>query len=150
MSVIVKTVACILTVPAYIFGLYIVIRGHLTPGGGFAGGAILATLIAMLLVSFGRNLERGFRKESLSVLEILGMSLFITLAFFGLSFTFFHNILANSGGLFGMSVEFGPNSGYLNTGGLIPVMNIAVGIEVFSALSMIILLMLTGMKEEKK
>lgn len=33
-----------------LFGLYVIINGHLSPGGGFQGGAILAT--AMLTIYF--------------------------------------------------------------------------------------------------
>jgi len=141
MSRIVKTVTCILSIPITIFGLYIILHGHLTPGGGFAGGAIIATLVALFLISFG---SVKLPEKSLSVLESLGLVAFIILAFIGLSTSFFHNFLANSNGLFGSSVSFGSNSGFLNTGGIIPLMNLAVGLEVFSALSLILLLMFKG------
>ena len=40
-----------------------------------------------------------------------------------------------------MPINAGVNAGYLNTGGVIPLMNIAVGIEVFAALSIIVIFM---------
>ena len=42
MTSIVKTVVRFTMGIIIIFGAYIVIYGHLTPGGGFAGGVILA------------------------------------------------------------------------------------------------------------
>ena len=69
-------------------------------------------------------------------------------AAFGFGGTFFSNWLANGGAVFGNIVAFGPNPGDLNTGGVIPLMNLAVGIEVLGALSVIVLLMLKGVGEE--
>jgi len=143
-SIIVKNIAYILAAPIVVFGLYVILHGHLTPGGGFPGGAILATLIALFLVSFGQKGAKDLRRSSFSVLETLGLVAFATLAFLGISATFFRNFMANSGQLFGRVVPFGPNPGYLNTGGTIPLMNLAVGLEVFSALSLIILIIFTN------
>ena len=149
LSRIVKTVACIMAVPIITFGAYIIIHAHLTPGGGFPGGAIIATAVALFLVAFGGEaVLKSLHPASFSLLESVGLIFFITLAFLGLHHTFFHNLLANSGGLFGMSVPFGSNPGCLNTGGVIPVMNLAVGLEVLSALSLIVLMMFTGSMEE--
>jgi energy-converting hydrogenase B subunit I len=142
MSLIVKTIACIVSVPAITFGLYVILHGHLTPGGGFPGGAVIATVVALFLVSFGKErLRENLSKRFLSALESIGLIIFIGLAFMGLSSTFFRNFLANSGEIFGMSIPFGANAGYLGTGGTIPLMNLAVGLEVFAALSLILVLM---------
>ena len=144
MSKIVKTVSFIIAVPIIIFGLYVILHGHLTPGGGFPGGAIIATLTALFLVAFGRNSVKNSHKEFLSLLESLALVSLILLAFLGLSSTFFHNFLANKGSIFGRSISYGVNNGYLSTAGTIPLMNIAVGIEVFAALSLIVLIMYLG------
>ena len=53
MSKIVRTMAIPLILFVLIYGLYIIMHGHLTPGGGFQGGAIFASGIALLIVSFG-------------------------------------------------------------------------------------------------
>jgi energy-converting hydrogenase B subunit I len=141
-SGIVKEVACMLAIPITVFGLYVILHGHLTPGGGFAGGAVMATLIALFMVSFSREMvKRGVRKGPLSLSESLGLLAFIGLAFLGISAAFFYNFLANSGLFFGMPVAFGINPGSLATGGTAPLMNLAVGLEVFSGLSLIVLLM---------
>ena len=142
MSIIVKSIACIVSVPAIVFGLYLILHGHLTPGGGFPGGAVIATVVVLFLVSFGKErLRENLSKQLLSALESIGLIIFIGLAFWGLSATFFYNFLANSGKIFGRSIPFGANTGYLGTGGTIPLMNMAVGLEVFGAISLILLLM---------
>lgn len=52
-----------LTVPfIQLYGVYIVLHGHLSPGGGFAGGAIFGVGLVLLALSF--NLEEGTRKLS--------------------------------------------------------------------------------------
>jgi len=140
-SGIVKNVACILAIPITVFGLYVILHGHLTPGGGFVGGAVMATLIALFLVSFRKDMIKGGMKKSFSLSETLGLLAFISLAFLGISATFFHNFLANTDLFFGTIVPFGSNPGYLGTGGTAPLMNIAIGLEVFSGLSLIVLLM---------
>jgi len=137
-SLIVKNIAYLLAVPIIIFGFYIILHGHLTPGGGFPGGAVLASAVALFLVSFGSGEGKKIHDDFFSVLETIGLVSFVVLAFLGISATFFHNFMANSGQLFGNIVSFGVNSGYLNTGGVIPLMNMAVGLEVFAALSLIV------------
>ncbi|MBU1174071.1 MAG: Na(+)/H(+) antiporter subunit B [Alphaproteobacteria bacterium] len=52
-----------------LFGAYVFINGHLTPGGGFQGGAILASgAILMLLADPGKRFSHGLisRIESIS------------------------------------------------------------------------------------
>ena len=150
MSVIVRTVAGVLVIPITIFGLYLILHGHLTPGGGFPGGAVLATLVTLLLVAFGKeSVRKILHKKLFSASENLGLLLFAALAFFGLVATFFKNFLENSILLFGKALQFFPNNSYLGTGGVIPMMNIVVGLEVFAALSLIILLMFTYTREEE-
>jgi len=144
MSKVVKTISFIIAIPIIIFGLYVILHGHLTPGGGFPGGAIIATLLALFLVAFGSYTVKSSHKELLSSLESLALVSFILLAFFGLGSTFFHNFLANTANIFGKSISYGVNNGYLPTGGTIPLMNIAVGFEVFAALSLVVLIMYTG------
>jgi len=140
-SVIVRTIAALFLVPIVSFGVYIIMHGHLTPGGGFQGGAIIASAFALLLIAFSAHSRKLFNRNLLSAIEGIALLCFIGLAFLGMRTGFFNNFLANSGLLFGQSVPFGPNSGFLNTAGVIPLMNIFVGIEVSCALTLILFLM---------
>lgn len=152
MTKIVRTAAGVLFPFILIFGFYIVAHGHLTPGGGFQGGAVIATGIVLLIAAFGADeIGKRITPGALKGSEALGLLLFIgtAAAAFGLGGTFFANWLANGGAIFGNVVPFGPNPGNLNTGGVIPLMNLAVGIEVLGALSVIVLLMFKGVGREE-
>ncbi|MBN2395998.1 MAG: sodium:proton antiporter [Candidatus Atribacteria bacterium] len=151
MSRIVKTVATLLYGFIAVFGFYIIIHGHLTPGGGFQGGAVVASAFALLLVSYGNlGIKKYIKKDILSIFESVGLILFITIAFLGLGVTFFYNFMANSGGIFGNQVVTGINPGDLNTGGTVAAMNIAVGLEVLAALGVIVLIMSAGSEIKDK
>ena len=53
MSTIVKKVSQLLAGLIFMYGIYIILHGHLTPGGGFAGGAIVAGSFILLILAFG-------------------------------------------------------------------------------------------------
>jgi multicomponent Na+:H+ antiporter subunit B len=147
LSVVVRTICDVFAWFLGIFGIYIIIHGHLTPGGGFQGGAVVATMIAFLLVSHGGRKVIAFAKHSFySSLETVGLLLFICAGFFGITTTFFYNFLAGRGGFLGSVVETGSNSGVLNSAGTISLMNMAVGLEVIGGLSLIVLYMFKGIR----
>ena len=148
MSKIVRTITSIAFPFSMIYGLYVIAHGHLTPGGGFQGGAVVASACAMILVAFGSTWVLGKIKEkSLSVLESIGAICFIGLAFIGLVFgiqVFFDNFLARSdfsNFLFGTPVSLGDTAANINTGGALPLMNFAVGLKVIAGLFVIVLVM---------
>ncbi|NLO76876.1 MAG: sodium:proton antiporter [Methanomicrobiales archaeon] len=149
MSNLVRSGANILMPFILVFGFYIVVHGHLSPGGGFQGGAVIATAIVLLMVAYScdevcTSLSKNILKNS----ETLGLLLFIGTALFALTagLAFFGNWILDTGPLFATPVAFGINPGNLNTGGIVPVLNIAVGIEVLGAMGLLILAMLGGMK----
>jgi energy-converting hydrogenase B subunit I len=149
MSKIVRTSADLLFPFIFVFGFYVVLHGHLTPGGGFQGGAVIATGFIMLFVAHRiEDITALYSKISFQNSEALGLSLFIgtALVALGLGTTFFMNYLVSAGGLFGQAVPFGVNGGFLNTAGVIPIMNIAVGIEVLGGLSIILVYMTSGIR----
>lgn len=141
MSKIVRTMASPLILFAFIYGLYIIMHGHLTPGGGFQGGAIFASGVALFIVAFGSDyLHKNLKEHNLSVLESSGALVFIGLAFGGLAVVFFYNFLVGSP-IFGHIPAYGSNPGDMWTGGVIPFMNLAVGLKVLAGLSAILLVM---------
>ena len=151
MSRIITTITGLLVWFIVVFGIYVVVHGHLTPGGGFQGGAVLASAVALVLVAHGRQVtEKLFlkRKEGFSLFESVGLLGFIGLAFAGLGAAFFYNLLAGRGGLFGTPVPPGINPGDLNTAGVIPLMNFSVGLEVVCGLSLIAIFMLWGREQD--
>jgi len=143
MTVIVKKITQIIAPLIFLFGVYIVIHGHLSPGGGFAGGVIMAGAFILQIMSNGiilpklRKEERGM--EFLESAAILG---FLILAGVGLllsgSVVFFANFV-NKGTL-----------GNLLSAGFIPIENIVVGAEVCAAISAIFIAMVVFKDEENK
>jgi len=151
MSKIVRTITNILYSSILIFGFYVIMHGHLTPGGGFQGGAVVASGIALVLIAYGYDTVKNWiKKSNLSVLESIGAVSFIGVAFLGIGTTFFYNFLANSGSLFGNPTVIGINPGDLNTAGALPLMSWAVGLKVLAGLGSIVLLMAYGIKRGDK
>ncbi len=151
MSKIVRTITNILYSFILIFGFYIIMHGHLTPGGGFQGGAVVASGIALVLIAYGYDtVKEWIKKSRLSVLESVGALAFIGIAFLGIGTTFFYNFLANAGGLFGDPTVIGINLGNFNTSGVLPLMNWAVGLKVLAGLGSIVLLMAYGIRGDDR
>ena len=152
MTVIVKTIASWVKILIFVFGIYIVIFGHLTPGGGFAGGVILASSYVLLMLAFGRE----FAEENLSLrwaskLDCAGALLFAAVALFGLFYggaTFFYNFIHQKW-FEGKETAFN-----LVSAGTIPLSNIAIGLKVGSSLFLVVLVLSAfrpnGSTEEKE
>jgi len=144
MSKIVKTITAIALPLILIYGLYVIAHGHLTPGGGFQGGAIVASGLAMIVVAFGSVWTmKKVKEKQLSILESLGALGFISLAFLGLLFSanvFFDNFLIGQNSL-PIFNEIGQGLSNINTAGVIPFMNFAVGLKVIAGLFAIVLVM---------
>jgi multisubunit Na+/H+ antiporter MnhB subunit len=136
---IVRTVANQLILFIVIFGLYVIVHGHITPGGGFQGGAVIVGGVVMLLVAFNsQELKKSLRERVLSIVESSGALIFIILAFIGIGTVFFSNVLLGTP-IFGGVPDFGSPVGDIWTGGVIPLMNIAVGLKVVAGLSAVVL-----------
>ena len=149
MSKIVRTMTNLLTVLILTFGLYVIMHGHMTPGGGFPGGAVLGSGAALLIVSFGSSaVEKRLSERRLAVLKIGGLVMFIGLAFGGIASAFFFNFLVGSP-VFGNIPPTGPNPGDVWTGGCSTLMNVAVGMIVSAGLAAIVLLMALASIREK-
>jgi len=120
MTLIVKTVTRLTVGLILIFGIYIILHGHLSPGGGFAGGVIVGLAFVHLMLAFGKDVAAAkISKNLASNLESIGALMFLSVAllgFFGGSF--FLNILAK-----GTPFK-------LFSAGTIPLSNICIGIKV--------------------
>ena len=139
LSKIVRTVTNQLILFILVFGLYVIAHGHITPGGGFQGGAVIVSGVAMLLVAFNsQELKKTLRERALSIMESTGALIFIVLAFVGIGVAFFYNFLVGTP-IFGRIPGPGPNPGDIWTGGVIPLMNFAVGLKVIAGLSAVVL-----------
>ena len=81
MGEIVRTVARWLKGLILAYGIYIVLYGHVTPGGGFAGGVVIACGFILLTLAGGQELGLSFfSKRAASSLDSAGVLLFLALA----------------------------------------------------------------------
>lgn len=145
MTIIVKTISSWVKVLIFLFGIYIVIFGHLTPGGGFAGGVILASSYVLLMLAFGREFaEQNLSLPAASKLDCLGALLFSLIAILGivLGGSFFVNFLYQKY-LPGTPLQ-------LISAGTIPLSNLAIGLKVGASLFLVVLALSISGKDYKK
>lgn len=142
MSLIVKTITRITVGLILLYGIYIVIHGHLSPGGGFAGGVIIALSFIHLILAYGK--EEAFKKLSRAgakVFESVGALMFLGIALLGFT-----------GGYFFLNFLHKGQPFKLFSAGIIPLCNIAicfkVGAGIFAIFVALILVKLD--LEEKK
>jgi len=124
-SVIVSTGARLLFPLIILFGIYVFLHGHLTPGGGFQGGAVIAS--GFLLLYLARP-EQTIGRANLTAVEGLGGLVFVIVGLLGIAFSgyFLQNFLAKGR----------PN--LLLSAGIIPLLYVAIGVKVGSELARII------------
>ena len=94
MSVIVRTVARWLRTPILVYGIYTVLYGHLSPGGGFAGGVMIATGLTLGTLAFGEPRDGiDETRDRAAALGSVGALLFLAAACVGsvTSGTFFES-----------------------------------------------------------
>ena len=110
-----------LVAPTFVLGWYIVSHGQLTPGGGFQGGAVLASALILIYLSGGyKTLHKLAAEPRSEVADALGAGGFVVIGFAGLlaGAAFLQNIL-----------PLGP-VGVVYSGGTIPLISLSIGLEV--------------------
>jgi multicomponent Na+:H+ antiporter subunit B len=105
-----------------VIGFYIIFHGHLTPGGGFQGGVILAAAFFLpLLARPGARLHHGM----LSVIE----------GFAGASFILVGLVALAEGEAFLQPMLIQDSLGQLISAGTLPLLYLAVGLKVGAELA---------------
>jgi len=128
---IIKVLAMPMSIVLMALGLVIILGGHITPGGGFQGGSLIAAAYILGIVAFGSESPLEFKHGFLEFLESFGALLFMILGLLGIVVSGYY--LFNFNSFFGMPVFLSP-AGLENTG-IIPYLNIAVGLKVLAGLS---------------
>jgi len=103
-----------------LFGVYIVLYGHVTPGGGFAGGVILTGALVLVVLAFGEEFSRRVLTDEVArAADSMAALGFLAVAMLGyLAGDFFCNFLPRGA------------VGDLFSAGTVPISNIAIGIKV--------------------
>lgn len=118
---IVKTVSRFLIPFIFVFGIYVLLNGHLSPGGGFSGGAILGGALILYAMVYGEDRAAAVFSERLIKTVVL-----ISLSFYALakSYSFF------TGANHLKSIISTGTPGRILSAGLILPLNVAVGFVV--------------------
>ncbi|MCR4903901.1 MAG: hypothetical protein K6A23_13660 [Butyrivibrio sp.] len=120
-SAILRPAARILVPIIIIFGIYVVLNGHLSPGGGFSGGAIIGSGFILYLTAFGFERAGKFLSEKfIKIITVAALSFYC----FAKSYSFY------TGANHLDSVITTGTPGAILSAGLIVYLNICVGIVV--------------------
>ncbi len=109
-----------------LFGIYVFINGHLTPGGGFQGGAIIASAIALLILG-NPNIE--INHKLIGMIESISGLSYVIIGIVG--------IIIAGGFLDNRILDLG-KFGTLISAGAIPIIYIFLGLKVGTELTGII------------
>ena len=121
----------------YLF--YIILHGHLSPGGGFQGGVLMVGVFTMMYLGYGY--EKTVNSLSIHVLhasEGWASSFYVLFAMLGVVYAgnFCQNVLFAKG-----------NIGDLWSSGTIFLMNAAVGVKVLTGVGVLALYMFAVLRE---
>lgn len=116
MSIIVRTTTRFLAPLMLLFGCYIIITGHLNPGGGFQGGVILGSVFLLFFIAFGMK-EGKFSEDIASLVEDVSALLLVGAGLLGVLVgkAFFSNFLLDAN---------------IFSTGSIPLVNTLIGLKV--------------------
>ena len=122
-----------------LFGFYLLAYGHLSPGGGFQGGVVIASAVILLSLSRGvSTVEVLFPARGLSLAEVLGFILLLAAGCAGIIAG--KGFLGNVGGV--VDAAGGPRFS------LILVLNVIIGIKVGAGISLICIRLFQETREE--
>ena len=127
-DIIVRTITKMIIPFIEIYGVFIILHGHITPGGGFSGGALLGTSLVLYTLVFGvHKAQKKFSEKASLFAESGGILWFIALGFIG--------IIVSGAFLSNQAVGFPMgNPGSLFSAGFIPLIMIGIGIKVASTM----------------
>lgn len=118
---ILQTSAMVLVPVIILFGVYVILNGHLSPGGGFSGGAIIGAGLILYLNAFGfEKTEKFFTAKTYKWIS------FVSLSFYCLakSYSFYTGAHHMESG-----IPLGTPGAILSSGLILP-LNICVGLVV--------------------
>lgn len=105
----------------FIFGIYIILNGHLSPGGGFSGGAMIGAGLILYVSAFGfKKTQRFFNEEVYKIAKVTALCMY------GLIGIYYYVMGANG---LENHIPLGI-PGHIISAGIIFPINICVGIEV--------------------
>ena len=115
-----------------VLGAYIILHGHLSPGGGFQGGVLLTGAIAIFFIAYGRDkVLKTFHLGALAFVLVGTLGVIYGAAFFG-------------------NVIWKGTLGKLFSSGTIFLMNFAVGYKVLAGIGVLLLIMIGTLRDDEE
>lgn len=120
-DLILQKIAKLVCPVVFLFGIYVILNGHLSPGGGFSGGAVIGAGLILYAASFGfTKTQRFFNEKIYVVIKVTALLLYGLIAL--------HFFFTGANGLEHIFPKGIP--GAILSGGIILPINICVGTEV--------------------
>ena len=133
-DIIVKCAADFMLPLALVFGFAVIMHGHLSPGGGFQGGVLVAGAVLLMFLAYdGATVAHYVKSDLLKKHESIAAVCYVGLALLGVfaGAVFFQNVIFDNGQI-----------GDLISAGNIVFMNYAVGYQVLTGVAFLLLLMI--------
>jgi multicomponent Na+:H+ antiporter subunit B len=118
---ILQATAFVLCPLIFIFGIYIILNGHLSPGGGFSGGAVMGAGMILYVSAFGFKKTQKFFNE-----HVYKAAKITALIMYGIIGSYFYITGANG---IENHIPLGIPGHILSSGIILPI-NVCVGLEV--------------------
>lgn len=127
MDLIIKTVSRLVFPIALVFGVFLALHAHLSPGGGFPAGVVFGTAFALIIIAYSeRDVEHRLTKhELIDVKSLAGVVLIVT-------------IVLKAGSFFRDELLATQTFFELWSGGFTPFLNIAGALMVATAIILIV------------
>ncbi|MCI6993842.1 MnhB domain-containing protein [uncultured Methanobrevibacter sp.] len=141
-SMILKLVSLPISMILICLGIMTILGGHITPGGGFQGGAMIASGVILSILVYGLgNSPLEFSHTYIEVLESVGALGFIIFGLVGLFVGgfFLYNVGTDILNIVPSAIQTAFHYPDVTNAGIIPYLNIFVGLKVFVGLSAIVI-----------
>ena len=142
MSQILKLISLPISILLICLGIMTILGGHITPGGGFQGGAMIASGVILSILVYGLgNSPLEFSHTYIDIFESVGALGYIILGLVGLfaGGFFLYNVGADIFNIVPASIQTIFHYPDTTNAGIIPYLNIFVGLKVFVGLSSIVI-----------
>ncbi len=118
---ILRCIATLLFPAILLFGVYILVNGHLSPGGGFSGGSVIGAGLILYLNTFGiKQTQRFFNEHVYDVIKVTALTIY--------ALTIAYHVFTGANGLPNV-IPLG-TPGMILSSGMILWINLCVGFEV--------------------
>ena len=141
-SMILKLISLPISIILICLGIMTILGGHITPGGGFQGGAMIASGIILSILVYGLgNSPLELSHTYIEVLESVGALGFVIFGLIGLFVGGFYlyNVGTDVLNIVPAAIQNVFHYPDVTNAGIIPYLNLFVGLKVFVGLSSIVI-----------